>query len=486
MPGDTLFSIAHKYGTTVAAILAINPQITNPNLIFPGQVICVPVTPLPPPPPTCPTGSFAYTVMPGDTLFTIAQQHGTTVAAILAINPQITNPDLIYPGQVICVPVTPPPPPPPACPTGSFQYAVQMGDTLYTIAPKYGTTVAAILALNPQIVNPDLIYPGQLICVPARSPVPPACPTGSFRYAVQQGDTLFFVAQRYGTTTAAILAINPQITTPDLIYPGQLICVPVRPPLPPVCPTGSFSYPVQLGDTVFLIAQRYGTTMAAILAINPQITNPDLLHPGQLICVPAAVVPPPVVCPAGSFPYTVVSGDTLFFIAQRYGTTVAAIVAINPQITNPDLIYPGQVICVPGTGTPTPPPPPGPTCPAGSFAYTVVSGDTLFFIAQRYGTTVAAIVAINPQITNPDLIHPGQVICVPGTATPPTTPPPPPPPTCPVGSFRYTVKSGDTLFFIAQRYGTTVTAILAINPQITNPDLIFPGQIICVPGVPEK
>jgi LysM repeat protein len=221
-PGDTLVGIANTYGTTVAAILAINPQITNPNLIFPGQVICVPVTPPPPPPPTCPTGSFAYTVMPGDTLFSIAHKYGTTVAAILAINPQITNPNQIFPGQVICVPVTPPPPPPPTCPTGSFAYTVMPGDTLFSIAHKYGTTVAAILAINPQITNPNLIYPSQVICVPVTPPPPPppTCPTGSFAYTVMPGDTLFSIAHKYGTTVAAILAINPQITNPNLIYPG--------------------------------------------------------------------------------------------------------------------------------------------------------------------------------------------------------------------------------------------------------------------------
>ncbi|MEW6049266.1 MAG: LysM peptidoglycan-binding domain-containing protein, partial [Bacillota bacterium] len=83
-------------------------------------------------------------------------------------------------------------------------------------------------------------------------------------------------------------------------------------PLPP-CPAGSTRYTVQPGDTLFFIAQRFGTTVPAILAINPQITNPNLIFPGQVICVPAAV--PPAVCPPGSTLYTVQPGDTLFFIA---------------------------------------------------------------------------------------------------------------------------------------------------------------------------
>ena len=109
-PGDTMFLIAQRFGVSLDALIAANPHISNPSVLFPGDVLCVPGAPPPPPPPTCPPGSFAYTVQPGDTLFLIAQRFNTTVDAILAINPQITNPNLIFPGQVICVPTAPPPP----------------------------------------------------------------------------------------------------------------------------------------------------------------------------------------------------------------------------------------------------------------------------------------------------------------------------------------------------------------------------------------
>lgn len=56
---------------------------------------------------------------------------------------------------------------------------------------------------------------------------------------------------------------------------------------------------------------------------------------------------------------------------------------------------------------------------------------------------------------------------------------PPPPPVC--NGFYYTVQPGDSLFSIAQRFGVSLQALIAANPQITNPNLIFPGQIICVP-----
>ena len=96
------------------------------------------------------------------------------------------------------------------------------------------------------------------------------------------------------------------------------------------------------------------------------------------------------------------------------------------------------------------------TCPSGSFSYTIRSGDTLYLLAIRYNTTVEAIMAANPGI-NPNNLQIGQVICIPGAAVPP-------PPTCPVGTFSYTIKSGDTLYQLAITYNTTVEAIMAVNP----------------------
>ena len=94
--GDTLSGIAQKFGVSLAALEAANPQIPDPNKIFPGQVILIPKGPFPPP------GS--YVVQPGDTLSGIAQKFGVSLAALEAANPQIPDPNKIFPGQVIFIP----------------------------------------------------------------------------------------------------------------------------------------------------------------------------------------------------------------------------------------------------------------------------------------------------------------------------------------------------------------------------------------------
>ncbi|MFY9134831.1 MAG: LysM peptidoglycan-binding domain-containing protein [Bacillota bacterium] len=174
----------------------------------------------------------------------------------------------------------------------------------------------------------------------------PACP-GGFLYEIRAGDTFYALARRYGTTVEAITAANPGVD-PRRLQIGQLICIPVAvptPPVPPVLCPGGTPYVIRQGDTLYRIAQRYGTTVDALLRANPGI-DPMNLQIGQVICIPVPIpVPPPTVCPGGVF-YTIRAGDTLYTIAAAYGTTVQAILAANPGL-DPMRLQVGQVICVP-------------------------------------------------------------------------------------------------------------------------------------------
>ena len=199
-----------------------------------------------------------------------------------------------------------------------------------------------------------------------------------------------------------------------------------------------------------------------------------LLIPNMAMAEPLAQAPAPTAAPGTttssgvvaaaalcSTPYTVVPGDTLTGIAFKCGVTYTSLLAANAGISNPNRIFPGQQINIPQSGPGIP--------PTGGQRYTVVAGDRLFRIAQRFNTTVTAIVNANPWITNPNLIYPGWVITIPtGPGIPPT------------GGQTYTGVAGDTLSGIAFRFNTTVTALLSANPSITNPNLIYPGWVIII------
>ena len=128
-----------------------------------------------------------YVVQWGDTMFRIAVRFNTTVQAIAQAN-NIANPNLIFPGQQLVIPTggtTPPPAtsmpatvPPPATsvpstppPGGQTTYVVQPGDTLNSIARRFGTTTSAIAQAN-GIVNPNLIFVGQVLVIPTGGSVP--------------------------------------------------------------------------------------------------------------------------------------------------------------------------------------------------------------------------------------------------------------------------------------------------------------------------
>ncbi len=162
-----------------------------------------------------------YTIKPGDTLGAIARLYGTTVQAIVNAN-NIINPNLIYPGTRIVIPVQemePPGGPPP----GEIIYTVQPGDTLNSIARLYQVSVESIVELN-NIQDPNLIYPGKKLLMPEEAVNP--FQNGIIRYIVQQGDTLYRIARRFGTTVAELVTSN-NIADPAMIRVGQTLIIPL-------------------------------------------------------------------------------------------------------------------------------------------------------------------------------------------------------------------------------------------------------------------
>lgn len=168
--------------------------------------------------------------------------------------------------------------------TESVYYTVQSGDTLSEIASRYGTTVQEIVDIN-NIANPNLIYPGQTLRILTNSMVhgSESRGTGSITYTVQRGNTLSQIASSYGVTVEHIVEIN-DIQNPNLIYPGEKLRITgsTNTNLNPVLQNNY--YTVQRGDTLWGIARRYGVTVQYLVNLNG-ISNPNLIYPGQLIKV---------------------------------------------------------------------------------------------------------------------------------------------------------------------------------------------------------
>lgn len=169
--GDTLGSLATRFNSGICDIASLN-NISNPNLVVPGQALKLPTgctTPdntscLPEPAPaataTCALAvSSAYVVKSGDTLSNIAGNYNITLNALVDANKQIENIDLIFPGQLINVPV---------CPGSQCLvtiYDIQSGDIFFDLATKYDTTVGNIEGVNGN-VDPTKLAVGQNILLP--------------------------------------------------------------------------------------------------------------------------------------------------------------------------------------------------------------------------------------------------------------------------------------------------------------------------------
>ena len=158
--GDTLWDISRRYDTTVARIVELN-HIKNPDLIYAGQKFKIEVGSASGQ--TGGTGTadgyLTYTVRRGDTLWDISRRYDTTVSELVRLN-HIKNPDLIYAGQVLKIKKTASD----GC-SDCVTYTVRRGDTLWDIARRHGTTACHIAGVN-HLRNPDLIYAGQKLKIP--------------------------------------------------------------------------------------------------------------------------------------------------------------------------------------------------------------------------------------------------------------------------------------------------------------------------------
>ncbi|PJF28192.1 MAG: hypothetical protein CUN53_01260 [Phototrophicales bacterium] len=201
--GDFVARIAQQFNSSVEAIIIAN-QLNENGLIFVGQQLIIPLAQLP-----------TATLTPS-----IAPTGVTATPAVVTVTP---------PTGTLRPPVTSGP---------TILYIVQPGDSLSSIAVRFGTTVQAIAQAN-NILNFNLVAAGQRLIIPSRGVIATASPqptatrtnmpvplvTGGILYRVQPGDNLFKIALRFGVTVNSLVQLN-RIVNPSRIYVGQLITIP--------------------------------------------------------------------------------------------------------------------------------------------------------------------------------------------------------------------------------------------------------------------
>jgi len=252
-------------------------------------------------------------------------------------------------------------------------YTVKTGDTLYAISQAYGVPVAHLMQVN-RILNPYNLKVGQKICIPMKAP---NCPN------------------------------RPMPPTPAPMPPS---------PMPAPAPCNGTTHTIVKGDTLYMIAKRYGVKLDALMKANPHM-DPYNLKVGDTICVPMPAEndgnnsgnggsgspgKPSMPDCYGGKAYATQRGDTLTRILERFGLTYGQLMAANPDIDFEGSLE-NLTLCI----------------PKEAFAsdcvdrYTVAAGDTLDSISQRFLMVSDRLLMANPDLTVVDFAAVGTEICIP-------------------------------------------------------------------------
>ena len=302
--------------------------------------------------------------------------------------------------------------------SGSQGYTVASGDSVWGIANKFGITMDQLCSWNN--IRNNFIYPGQKLTINGGT-AKQTTNTGTIStttasagsYTVASGDSVWSVANKHGITMDQLRNWNN--IKNDFIYPGQRLVVKngtgsksQANTTTATSSTNAGSYTVASGDSVWSVANKHGITMDQLRSWN-NIKN-DFIYPGQALIIknsgnkqtssPTTAFTS-ISSSAGSQKYTVASGDSVWSIANKFGITMDQFRSWN-NIKN-DYVYPGQSVRVSGTAMAA-------NQTASTSNYTVVSGDSVWGIADKFGISRDQFIQWNNIKDN--FVYPGQSVRV--------------------------------------------------------------------------
>ena len=358
-------------------------------------------------------------------------------------------------------------------------YTVKAGDSLWGISQTYGTTVNNLKQINN--LSSNVIYVGQVLKLKQQSNSTsnqtPQLTTDT--YTVQSGDTLWGIANTHDTTVNNLKQIND--LTSDTIYVGQVLKLKQQSNSTsnqtPQSTTDT--YTVQSGDTLWGIANTHDTTVNNLKQIN-DLTS-DTIYVGQVLKLKQRSTTQqessqPSQSNSSDF-YTVKAGDSLWKIAMGNDLTVSHLKQMNNLTTN--TIYVGQQLRIKEGQTNSQASQSNSQTNQSSQnagTYTVKAGDTLWGIANDHDTTVNALKQNNH--LSSDTIYVGQVLSLGQTASTGSHSQSTASTQSSTSDGTYTVKSGDTLWSIANANDMTVAQLKQKN-DLSN-DTIYVGQTLNV------